>query len=171
MSFQMHQTKTEPVDTLRIISLKMSELHAQSQLPPCSPFSVELIKTRSQWYPPLMKEMFLSHSSLLGNRWLGFVQMFNILTKTPLKVTLEECRPYRFKFQTVPGNRRSKSKKTFRQCSVRLWESWTTWRQQSTPKPACYFLWARKIKETKGKKSDSNSQLWNNWPSHLWSCR
>lgn len=34
-----HQTKTEPMDTLRIIYLKMSELCAQSQFSSSSPFS------------------------------------------------------------------------------------------------------------------------------------
>lgn len=114
LSFQMHipiKPKQSPwVHWESFLWKWVSSVPNLSFLPPALS-AVELIKTRSQWYPPLMKEMFLSHSSFLGNRWLGFVQMCNILTKIPLKVTLEECRSYRFKFQTAPGNRRSKSKK------------------------------------------------------------
>lgn len=76
--------------------------------------------------------------------------MFKILTKIPLKVTLEECRPYRFKIQTAPGNRRSKSKKlSMFSASVRILSYVETTKYSKT---SLLLLVGKKNKRNKGRK-------------------
>lgn len=73
---------------------------------PLAPSAAELIKTGSQWSLSVTAKLYLFYSSLLRSRWIAFHQAFNFFfffLKSPLKATLEMCRPNRFKFQTVPG--------------------------------------------------------------------
>lgn len=93
--------------------------------------------------------------------------MLNILTKIPLKVTLEKCRTNKFKFQTVPGNRRSESKKlSMFSASVRILNYMETTKYSKTS--LLLLLQKENARNKGGKKRDSNSQFWNNWPFHLW---
>lgn len=98
------------MDTLRIISLKMSELCAQAQLPPCSPFSCGADQNKVTIISSF-NERNVPFSFLFSGKQVSWfcsnVQHFN---EDPFEITLEKCRPNRFKFQTVPGNGRSESK-------------------------------------------------------------
>lgn len=98
---------------------------------------------------PLMKEMFLFHSSFLGNRWVGFVQTFNILTKIPLKSPLKSVGLIGLSFKQFLETG-GQNPKIFQTMSVHLWESYMETTKYS--KISLLLLVQKESKRNKGKK-------------------